>query len=365
MKKLLALISCLVIVATCFIMPTFAALPPNANDSQYMPAYDYIFGPEGTPEFFVDNTHITRWAFILNANQIVDGAGCKAVYVVPYTDAEQFAKFLQHLNTHGADKGENWVHDGFITTFWDAFITIQEGSNVPFVTYKPRLTDSETRQEYMLKWGCVPTIEISIEKSKWELSSHNVPIVKFGGWVASYGGNDWNLTNYVAPTDSPTGLQYFVEKGFTWSDNFIPPAEESSSYTGKQFDYRIIPRIHYNSYDEFGNLDLADKIPMGKYAAHITMGDTYSQGYQAAYNLFYTQRYNQGYNAGYSKGILDAEEYSVYNLIMTLFAAPSKLITGMLDFSLFGINVAMTVKALFTMLAIAFVVWMIIKVVKL
>ena len=88
-----------------------------------------------------------------------------------------------------------------------------------------------------------------------------------------------------------------------------------------------------------------------------------NQQYQD-YAKMYQERYALGYTVGFDAGVFQAEEYSVPNLVIALFAAPAEFITTMLDFNVFGINIANTVKAIFTIALLAFVVIMIVKVVK-
>lgn len=48
-------------------------------------------------------------------------------------------------------------------------------------------------------------------------------------------------------------------------------------------------------------------------------------------------------------------------LITGLFAAPAEFITGMLDFEVFGINLATAVKVIFTILLVVAIILLIVK----
>ena len=121
----------------------------------------------------------------------------------------------------------------------------------------------------------------------------------------------------------------------------------------------------------------------------------YTEGEMAGYNSGYTEGYDQGnmngYFSGYDVGYVDgeaegyengnAEGYTVgwkdgeahgitetqgtlegvKELVFGIFDAPTRLIDGMLDFNLFGIHLASTVKVILTLGVVSVIIAVIIK----
>lgn len=87
----------------------------------------------------------------------------------------------------------------------------------------------------------------------------------------------------------------------------------------------------------------------------------YTMGNEAGRN----EGYDQGYNAGYAQGSNDGTaQTSLFEFIGAIFTAPATFITGILDFDLFGINVAGFVKVILTLSlvgAIIFVLWRLVR----
>lgn len=73
------------------------------------------------------------------------------------------------------------------------------------------------------------------------------------------------------------------------------------------------------------------------------------------------QEYQRGYNVGYDDGM---QQSSLVDLITAIFRAPMELVDSVLDFNIFGINMAASVRVLITMAiigVIAVVVWKAVK----
>lgn len=108
--------------------------------------------------------------------------------------------------------------------------------------------------------------------------------------------------------------------------------------------------------------------------------DDYNNGYAAGiekvkenYQLGYTKGKADGeaahaddYKNGFAAGQTDAMNgtHSLKDLIFLIFSAPADLINGILDFDLFGINVASLVKTLITLAVTALIVVFLIKLMK-
>ena len=80
----------------------------------------------------------------------------------------------------------------------------------------------------------------------------------------------------------------------------------------------------------------------------------------------YEQGIDQGYGDGYDFGYRDGAQYetNMGSLVFTILESPIRLIDGMLNFDLFGINVAGLVKTLLTLSITAAIVFFIFKMVR-
>lgn len=91
----------------------------------------------------------------------------------------------------------------------------------------------------------------------------------------------------------------------------------------------------------------------------ITVPDS-NNAYQTGYDIGYTAAENahaDDYKNGFSAGQTDAmnSTSSLKDLIFGIFSAPGELINGILDFNLFGINLASLVKTLITLTVVALI----------
>lgn len=74
----------------------------------------------------------------------------------------------------------------------------------------------------------------------------------------------------------------------------------------------------------------------------------YSQGESAGYNSGFSAGEHQGYNSGYNAGIESANTYSFLGLLGAVVDAPIKALTGLLDFEIFGFDMAAFALSLLT-----------------
>lgn len=90
---------------------------------------------------------------------------------------------------------------------------------------------------------------------------------------------------------------------------------------------------------------------------NFNLQDVYGD-YQEGYNVGYSVGYGVGYDYGYDNGYDDGStsSYSVYSLIQSVLSAPFELMFNILDFDVFGINLASFVKTIFTFLCVAFII---------
>lgn len=100
----------------------------------------------------------------------------------------------------------------------------------------------------------------------------------------------------------------------------------------------------------------------------ITVPDSNS-AYQTGYDIGYTaaeKAHADDYKNGFSAGQTDAmnSTSSLKDLIFGIFSAPGELINGILDFNLFGINLASLVKTLITLTVVALITVFLFKLMK-
>ena len=97
-------------------------------------------------------------------------------------------------------------------------------------------------------------------------------------------------------------------------------------------------------------------------AANGNVSDRYDEGFQDGRDVGFTEGKNEGIQIGETQA-LNAKGTFV-ELVFAIFSAPVDLINGILDFDLFGINVAGLVKTLLTLGVTALIMWFILKLVR-
>lgn len=107
------------------------------------------------------------------------------------------------------------------------------------------------------------------------------------------------------------------------------------------------------------------------YGAEVTTSRSdYDKGYDAGHDAGYDEGYAAGGEAGYSKGFSAGQteamnsNSTLKDLIFGIFSAPGELINGILDFDLFGINLASLVKTLLTLTIVALIVVFLFKLMR-
>ena len=86
-------------------------------------------------------------------------------------------------------------------------------------------------------------------------------------------------------------------------------------------------------------------------------------GYQDGYSVGYTEGEAEGWKNGEAHGITETQDTvkGVKEVVFAIFDAPTRLIDGMLDFNLFGVNLASTVKVIVTLAVVSVIIAVIIK----
>lgn len=104
---------------------------------------------------------------------------------------------------------------------------------------------------------------------------------------------------------------------------------------------------------------------LGYQAGEAAHAGDYDNGYaagKAAGEALHSGDYNKGFAAGQTDALNSTS--SLKDMIFSIFSAPSDLINGILDFDLFGINVASLVKTLITLSVTALIVVFLIKLMR-
>lgn len=173
-------------------------------------------------------------------------------------------------------------------------------------------------------------------------------------------------------SNNPEAFSYFLPFAVLSSATVTIPDSETISMDEYVRGYEAGSSNASERYDEGYQAGMAD----GE-AAHA---DDYNNGYAAGiekvkenYQLGYTKGKADGeaahaddYKNGFAAGQTDAMNgtHSLKDLIFSIFSAPADLINGILDFDLFGINVASLVKTLITLAVTALIVVFLIKLMR-
>lgn len=368
MKRFICIVIAIIAIMICVIVPT-SAYNTDAPLDAYIPSYDYLYGPTGAPSITIPYGQEFRWAIIYNQSFMgwTTPGMSRVLYIVPYVDKLQFDALIANFNSLGAQYNQDWVFDGWIDENWRVGYKTQLSSGVTFLEYSPVTENYEFMATCMSKWGCVPTFEFPIERANW---TEENGLAHLAGWLPAYGGQDWNIGYYLAPLgENETGeFLYEYQHSVYLRDNYIPVDELVGVIN--EYDYQMIPRGYMYAYEVVdGRWQFHfEAMHMSKIKYFFKVDGSYasgfSEGFDEAKQMYFDSRYDLGYNVGYDKGISDSTEYSVPKLVVALFSAPAEFITTMLDFDVFGVNVATTVKALFTIALLIFAISMIVRVIK-
>ena len=168
------------------------------------------------------------------------------------------------------------------------------------------------------------------------------------------------------------------------SDSFYFKLNPSVLGLFNVLDGRTVPYYYLQAIQDYGYEE-------GYYSGH---SDGYDDGLQKGRENWYQPRYDQGYadakdtyyflgiEDGYDQGYNEGEKYgwdsgfgagqndmaettsAFKNMVFAIFDAPVSLIDGMLNFDIFGINMARLVKTIITLAVVALIVFVILKFAK-
>ena len=115
-------------------------------------------------------------------------------------------------------------------------------------------------------------------------------------------------------------------------------------------DFYNIENVSYNNgYDDGYDVGFGDGYNDGENTGFQTgYDDGYDVGVADGYNVGVTDGYDDGYDVGYTTGINDGE--IAKKSIFAIFDAPIKVLTSLLDFEIFGINLLAIFKVILTIL---------------
>ena len=176
------------------------------------------------------------------------------------------------------------------------------------------------------------------------------------------------VTIYVTMADS---IQRRIDGDFCGVQDLM--ADLKDDVTGTDF---VCGFIHYRQileyYTKLG-YRLGEKNAFSSSAYKSQLQESYDNGKAAGYENGYITGYAAGesvhvddYKNGFSAGQTDAMNgtHTLKDMVFAIFSAPSDLINGILDFDLFGINLATLVKTLITLSVTALIVVFLIKLMR-
>lgn len=142
------------------------------------------------------------------------------------------------------------------------------------------------------------------------------------------------VSNYYAPIGLITYTFSNTDKSSYFSLT-IPTWLGSSNWTNTYY---------------LGNVDLGSFSYNEGYEAGRDSGfnDGFNKGEFEGFESGYSQGKTEGYNSGYSAGVADSNEFTFNSLISAVFDAPIATISGMLDFTILGVNIKQFVFSLFS-----------------
>lgn len=117
-----------------------------------------------------------------------------------------------------------------------------------------------------------------------------------------------------------------------------------------------------NEWDRFGGWEMqpatrfsffANYNAFDGYVPTVDLQEYYQQGYQDAKDYYFDLRYDEGYNEGFLRGEIagasNANEYSFISLMSAVFNVPVQTFTNLLSFELFGYNLSVFYRSLFSL----------------
>lgn len=207
---------------------------------------------------------------------------------------------------------------------------------------------------------------------------------------ASSSGTHFKIFAYVFGTYSMVLCYDAGDEGFrVGSDTHLIQSFEIYGIYGNSDAWAEFSQVLQSVGGSSDKLEETDSTYEAGYNAGYTAGarDGQAAGYQSGYEAGKAEsgNYDKGFEAGKKAGRVEGEalhamDYqngfeagktyamnstsSLKDLIFSIFSAPADLINGILDFDLFGINLASLVKTLITLTVTALIVVFLIKLMK-
>lgn len=207
---------------------------------------------------------------------------------------------------------------------------------------------------------------------------------------ASSSGTHFKIFAYVFGTYSMVLCYDAGDEGFrVGSDTHLIQSFEIYGIYGNSDAWAEFSQVLQSVGGSSDKLEETDSTYEAGYNAGYTAGakDGQAAGYQSGYEAGKAEsgNYDKGFEAGKKAGKVEGEalhamDYqngfeagktyamnstsSLKDLIFSIFSAPADLINGILDFDLFGINLASLVKTLITLTVTALIVVFLIKLMK-
>ena len=193
-------------------------------------------------------------------------------------------------------------------------------------------------------------------------------------WDQSYGNYNlqlWIATDYVSDSlnqnwsSGDLYLKTFYQKFFTYKVISYPKTYNDGYLNG--FDFGL-EEGYGNGYDQ-GNIDgiqhgIQEGIQQGLTEGYNEGYDHgYSDGNADGYSLGYDEGELYGWQNGFGAGQNDMAEtsHTFKEMVFAIFDAPSRLIDSMLNFDIFGINLAGLVKTIITLAVVAVILVILLK----
>lgn len=170
------------------------------------------------------------------------------------------------------------------------------------------------------------------------------------------GGFSWNIGNALLTEYAYDTMREYDANSKNYTLAYaVVSLEDFSVYNHKESALQEGYNLGYNEGHTVG------------YDDGVKAGESlHANDYQNGYGDGYTEGEAVGWQNGEAHGITETQNTvkGVKNVVFAIFDAPVRLIDGMLDFELFGINLSATVKVIITLAVVAAIVAAIMKFVK-
>lgn len=181
--------------------------------------------------------------------------------------------------------------------------------------------------------------------------------------TTAQGNNNWkSIINFNRMLPSMTIL--YKPSGNNFYHLYVYKNEELLYDRAVRYNENYEESDYYLTIPEFNRIELyCDIENVSAPNQEIVLANTYEQGYTYGYSNGYNQgyaegessSYGNGYSTGYQKGIREANQNSLYNMILAIVDTPIHIFKGIFDFNVLGINLTNFVLSL---ISILIVVWL-------